>query len=377
MKKLNVLLVIVVLAVSSCKKDVVIIDATKNTLETPTSYVSTNFANNAAIETLLTEQLSQLTNYMNTAQDVNVKLQKDSLHFFFALNGNPSLKSITGNYFINLIENNWMDEMVTASQNLYDPSNGASATIGGVFAGRLLNARAKENIQEIDKGMYMAALYNHFVRLSDEEITDITIDKMLAVLGGNPSFPNSYTANVSQPDTDILKYVSRRDKNDGSGFYIKIKNAFLKLRAAVSAQDNYEVEVQEALGEIRNNVEKAMVATTINYCYAAISKLSATNLADADKAAALHDLSEAVGFIHGVKAVPANARIISDAQVDEVLNLLLAPHTSKGEMYMFISEPARHLPKLTTAQNKLKSIYNFSDAQMEGFKSNWVSVQGR
>lgn len=375
MKRISILFG-VILAISSCKKDDDIV-VVKTPLDVPTTYSSVNFATNAAPAIGITTQLLSLTTYMKNGESVANKLSKDSLNFYFSGNGTPSLKSVTGTYFSNLVENTWFDELVASSQNSYDPANGSTASVGGVFVNRLLNAKAKENIQEIDKGLYLAALFNHLVSLSNGAISDATIDNMLAAIGGNPSFPNSYSSNVASPDTDVLKYVSRRDKNDGTGFYSKIKNGFLKLKAALAAGDDYQTEQNDAITQIRNNVEKGMIATNINYCYAAISKLSATNLTDADKAGALHDLGEAVGFVHGLKAVPANARIITDAQVDDVLADLMAPSTGKGQMYMFVNMPATHLAQLTSAQNKLKDIYNFSATQMEDFKNNWVSVQGR
>lgn len=377
MKRTSLLLMAVVVAVSSCTKDPVVLDGDRSPLNISSSYTSGSFVSNTATETDITSQLAALTVYMKKAQSGSYKLMKDSLNYYFGSNGSTSLRSITGSYYTTLIESVWFDEMVASSQNNYDPLNGSTASTGGVYESRLLNAKAKENIQEIEKGLYLAALYNHMVSISNSSLNDVSVDKMLAVIGGNPTFPNSYTSTVTSPDTDVLKYVCRRDKNDGTGFYSEIKRGFLKLKAAVAAGAEYAIEQNEAIHQIRNNIEKAMVATNINYCYGALSKLSATNPTDADKAGALHDLGEAVGFIHGLKAVSANARIITDAQIDEILNLLMAPNTSKGEMYLFITQPASKLPQLTTAQNKLKAIYNFSNAQMEDFKNNWVSIQAR
>ena len=376
MKEKIFIVLIAVLVISSCKKDKEIVDS-KTPLEIPTNYTSTNFIANATQELNVAAQLGSLTAYMKKAQDVGYKSIKDSLVYFFSGSATPSLKDVTGTYYINLIESNWFDEIVASSQNTYDPLNAPTATAGGVYVNRLLNAKAKENIQEIEKGLYTAALYNHFVSMSTGTITSCTIDKMLAIIGGNPSFPNSYTGNVASPDEYILKYVSRRDKNDGSGFYSNIKNGFFKLKAAVAAGDNYIAEQNEAVNTIRLNIEKGMAATTINYCYAALAKLSATSPTDAEKASALHDLGEAVGFVHGLKAVPSNARMITNAQVDEVLNLLLAPSTDKGRMFMFITMPSVHLPQLSDVQTKLKAVYNFSATEMEDFKNNWVSIQGR
>lgn len=363
---------------TSCKKDDDNKTTTKPGLNIPTSYSSANYTTNVAAEVSLKTQLGGLSTYMKTAEAGVNKLDLNTLKDKFANSGSPSLKSITGTYFTNRIENEWFAIMVAASGNTYDPANGATATNGGAYSGRLLDKGAKENLQEIEKGLYGAALYNHLATLSDGTITQATIDQMISIVGASPSFPNTNTtANTTTPDAYIALYMARRDKNDGNGFYGQMKANFLKLQAALNAGADYNTEKTEALAAIKQNVEKGIMATAINYGYAAITKLSTTNPPAATVAGGLHDLGEAIGFIHGFKAVPQKHRIITDAQIDEILALLNAPANADATVYKFVTNGATELQKISQVQQKLKTIYGFSDAEMNDFKQNWISVQGR
>ncbi len=52
----------------------------------------------------------------------------------------------------------------------------------------------QESLQEVEKGLFEAALYNHLVSLSEGELTSATVpDQMVAVCGAQPNFPNTKT----------------------------------------------------------------------------------------------------------------------------------------------------------------------------------------
>jgi hypothetical protein len=357
----------------ACKKD-----DKKAPLSIPTSYTSANYATNVTAEAGIRSQMSALTAYMKKGENVANKLNIDSLDKYFNNNGTPSLGSITPTYYKNLISTSWFPTIVAASQNTYDPANGATATNGGVYGSRLLDKRGKENLQEIEKGLFEAALYNHFITLTQGTITEATVDKMISIYGAHPNFPNTNTAaNTTTPDAFIALYAARRDKNDGNGFYVKIKNQFLKLQAAVKAGADYDTEKNEAISEIKLLMEKALMATVIHYGYSALAKLTTTNPPATTISGGLHDLGEAVGFVHGFKAVPQAQRKITDAQIDEILSFLLAPTGADAQMYKFVINGPAELPKITQAQQRLKTIYGFTDTELDEFKNNWISVQAR
>jgi hypothetical protein len=172
-------------------------------------------------------------------------------------------------------------------------------------------------------------------------------------------------------------YAARRDKNDGKGLYSQFKNNAIKLQAAVKAGNDYKAQQTEALNALKTAWEKANAATIINYCHATLSRLSATNPSENDIAAALHAYSEGVGFIHGWKTIPQKHKIITDAQIDEILALFNAPSGQTPTSYKFATDPVNELPKIQQVIDKLKAIYGFSNQDLEDFKKNWVNEQGR
>jgi hypothetical protein len=375
LKQISMLMLLATVFFTACKKNK---NVEKAMLQIPTNYVSENYATNVTAEASVRKQLATLTTYMKKAEDGIFKLRLDSLSYYFNNNGTPALSSITPAYYRNLMANNWFGVMVACSANAYDPANGETANNGGVYGARLLDKRAKETNQEIEKGLFEAAMYNHFVNLSQTKITPETVDKMLCIYGAHPNFPNTNTpAKTPTPDAVIAMYAARRDKNDGNGLYSQIKNQFLKLQAATKAGDAYLDEQNAAVAELKILMEKAIMATVIHYGFAATTKLNSTTLTPLLIAGGLHDLGENVGFIHGFKTVPQAHRKITDAQIDEILALLLAPAGADATMYKFVTEPVTQLPKIAQYQQKIKAIYGFTDAEMTDFKQNWVALNKR
>lgn len=355
----------------SCKEE-------KAPLIIPTTYDGANFDANVSDESSLRTQLSALSSYMKRAENVLNKLEADSLTKYYANNGTPSLKSITATYYSNNIENSYFPTMVTCSQNVYDVALGAVALNGGVYGARLLDKRGKETLQEVEKGLYEAALYNHLVTLSQGTITTATVDKMIRIYGAHANFPNTNTiANTSTPDAFIALYTARRDKNDGTGFYTKIRDQFIKLQAAVKAGSEYNDERNEAIASIKLLIEKSIMATVINYSYAAIPKFTSGTPTASSNASAIHDISESIGFIHGFKAIPAAHRKISDAQIDELLGLFYAPSNADASVYKFVTNPVTETTRISDVITKIQSIYGFTNAELIDFKTNWISAQGR
>ena len=347
-------------------------------LSIPTIYESANFTTNAATQIGVGNRLVGITNEAKKGRTTGAKVSADSLNFWFTT-ATPNLKTVSTAYYTGKLEGatGWFAEIAKASGGTYTPS----ATItgnGGAFGGYLFDENGLEIEQLIEKGLFGSVLYNHATTLLSGKITAETVDQAIAIFGANPTFPNTPTAaKTAQPDKYMANYAARRDKNDGKGYYSQLKNAFLKLQAAVKGGDNYNKERDEAVAEIKLNWEKVNAATIINYCHAVVATMSATTTTDAQKGSALHAYGECVGFAHGFRTVAASQKKITDAQIDEVLDLLNAPANGTPTSFKFITEPVTQLPRLTQIITKLKAIYGFTDAEIEDFKSNWVSVQGR
>jgi hypothetical protein len=352
-------------------------DEEKAPLTIPDRYDAAAFVANTTVQRAVGTQLEALVNETKKGRVAGAVLKYETLTNLYNA-GSPSLKAITTTYYAGRLDGagNWLDEMAKASGLGYTPGNPVGQ--GGVFGGYLFDENGLEMEQMLEKGLFGAALYHHATKLMEAPVTPATADQLLAIFGAHPDFPNTPTVGKTpNPDKFMANYAARRDKNDGRGMYSQFKTAFIKLQAAAKAGNDYQAEQQEALAEIRLLWEKVNAATVINYCHAVISRMSATNPTIADQAAALHAYGECVGFTHGWRTLPQQFKKITDAQIDEVLTKLNAPYNVTPQSYKFITEPVTQLPKLTQIIQQLKGIYGFTDAEIEDFKENWVSKQGR
>ena len=361
---------------TSCEKDEEV--AKLPELSIPSFYALASYDANTTTEYNIRSQMSALSTYMKTAEVLGVELTLEELNNKFSNVGNPSLADITDDYYKNLIESSLFPELASSSGNAFDPMNGATATEGGVYGARLFNRRAKETLQEIEKGLFEAAFYNYFITLTQGTIDVAAVDRMVAIYGAHPNFPNTNTAaNTSTPDQFIALYAARRDKNDGNGLYTKTRDEFIRLRAAVAAGSAFNEDRDAAIANLKILIEKSIMATAANYGITGQMKLSSTAPDPLVISGGLHDLGEAVGFIHGFKSVPQQHRRITDAQIDELLELLLAPAGTEGEQYRFVTEPVATLPNIDTYLDIIQDIYGFSDQEMADFEFNWIQVNGR
>ena len=356
---------------AACKKD------EKPPLAIPTTYDASVYNTNTTTQYAVRNQLDAFVNEAKKGRAAGIVVDASTLRQLYTA-GTPSLKSLTTSYYDGLLDGagGWIQELSNASGGAYTP--GAPAGQGGEFGGYLFDENGLELEQLLDKGLYGAALYHHAVTRMQGDITPATADQLVAIFGAHPDFPNTPTAGkAANPDKYLANYAARRDKNDGLGLYSLMKNAFLKLQAAVKAGAEYHTERDEALATLRLTWEKVNFATVINYCHGVISTLSATNPTDADKAKALHAYGECVGFVHGWRALPQAYRQISDAEIDQLLILLNAPYDNAPTSYTFATDPVNQLPKLTQVIQQLKAEYGFTDQEILDFKENWVAVQGR
>lgn len=352
-------------------------DDEKDQLVIPAEYDGSNFAVNTATQAAVRTQLSNLTTEMKKGRNAGTSVSLDALNQLYT-GSNPSLQAIATAYYDSRISgaNGWLAELAKASGNTYTPG-APDGGEGGASGGHLFDENGLELEQMIEKGLFGAAMHNHAIQLANGEITPATVDQMVSIFGAHPDFPNSNSSKVANPDKFLANYAARRDKNDGNGLYTQIKEGFIKLQAAVAAGDEYSAEQEEALATVFEAWEKINAATAINYCHSTISGLSATNPSDAQIAGALHAYSEGVGFLHGWRTINSKFKIITDTQIDEILALMNAPYNGTPTSYKFATDPVNELPKLTQAIERLQDIYGFTDQEVEDFKKNWVSEQGR
>lgn len=346
-------------------------------LRIPDTYDDSNFYFFAATEREVLKKLAALMSEAKKGRTTEKLVELAVLNERY-LTGTPSLQDLSTPYYAHRMQGQegWMSELAKASGNLWRP--GMATETGGFYSGYLFNKSGLELEQLIEKGLYGAALFNHFLALTKNQITLQTVDQMLAIYGAAPEFANSYQSKFhANPDRFCAAIASSRDKNDGSGLYSRIRDNFIKLQAAVKAGPDYNKDRDEALEAIKNLWEKAHFATVVYYCDEAIGILVKPNPSDLEKAKALHALSACVGCIHGWKALPDNQKMIAEYIIDDMLLQLNAPAEGRASTWLFVTDPANRLPRLYKIIKTIEDIYGFTPSEMQGFQENWVFNQNR
>lgn len=346
-------------------------------LHIPDVYDDSNFYLYATEELQVLHQFMALMAEAKKGRTTEKLVELNILNGYYTA-GSPSLRDYSTAYYVNRMQGptGWMSELSKASGNLWRP--GTVSESGGFYAGYLFNKNGLEPEQVIEKGMYGAALFNHFLNLAKGEISLETVDRMLASFGASPEFANSYQAKFhANPDVFCASLAASRDKNDGQGLYTRIRDNFIKLQAAVKAGADYKKDRDEAILAIKDSWEKAHFATVVYYCNEAIGLLTKTNTTDAEKARALHVLSICVGCIHGWRILPDNHKRIAEYIIDDMLLQLNAPAENACSIWLYVTDPANQISNLSKIVKTIEDIYGFTPADMQDFKENWVSKQNR
>ena len=82
---------------------------------------------------------------------------------------------------------------------------------------------------------------------------------------------------------------------------------------------------------------------------------------------AMHAYAEGVGFAHGFKGL--SNKTITDDQIDDILDLLLAPENGTVESFKFLND-ATLLNNLDQIIEDIQTIYGFTDEEVASFYVN-------
>lgn len=373
MRKHILLLVAAVSLLSACKDEPII----EPGLTLPDNYNGSTFTVDAADQLALRGRLNAFVDEAKRGRNAANTVELATLEGLFTA-GTPSVQGSANSYFRGRLEGptGWLAELAKASGTTYTP--GTPTGNGGAFGGYLFDENGLELEQLLEKGLFGAMNYYQADQLLRNPSV-ANLHKALALYGAHPSFPNTTNASRTQfPDAHMANYAARRsDINDANSLYNRVKTAFITAQAAMEQGEQFVVQRDEALADLRLNWEKVNAATIINYCHTVITTMSNTAPTDAQKGNALHAYGEAVGFMHGWRNLPANSKRITDVQIDEVLELLRAVPGQTPVSYVFITEPVANLPRLQQVISRLQQIYGFSNAEVESFRNNWINVQSR
>lgn len=379
---------------ASCKKDDKVTVPPPPELQIPTFYDSTGYAANVVTESQVRAQLAALTRQMQVGRHMDSAVTLAALQTLY--NG-TTLRAVTGASYQAKVDTA-LRELARASgkgvryawENAPNGDGGVIPTTVGGRTGYLYDEHVLEMEQVVEKGLFAAAMYNHAVSLiSAGNITEATIDRLVEIYGAKPGFGNNERNSDPNRDRFSAQYAARRsDTANANSLYAQIKRNLITAKAAVKAGSAFNQLRDQALADFKLNWEKALAATVINYCHSTLDGLRAPNRDDGIVAGAMHAYSEAVGFLSGWKAVPPSQRRITDAQIDELLDLLRAPYnqTANAQSYLFLSTNSataqlyrldgRNDPN-TGVIERLAQIYGFSNQEVEDFRRNWVNVQNR
>ena len=379
---------------ASCKKDDKVTVPPPPELQIPTFYDSTGYAANVVTESQVRAQLAALTRQMQVGRHMDSAVTLAALQ---ALYNGTTLRAVTGASYQAKVDTA-LRELARASgkgvryawENAPNGDGGVIPTTVGGRTGYLYDEHVLEMEQVVEKGLFAAAMYNHAVSLiSAGNITEATIDRLVEIYGAKPGFGNNERNSDPNRDRFSAQYAARRsDTANANSLYAQIKRNLITAKAAVKAGSAFNQLRDQALADFKLNWEKALAATVINYCHSTLDGLRAPNRDDGIVTGAMHAYGEAVGFLSGWKAVPPSQRRITDAQIDELLDLLRAPYnqTANAQSYLFLSTNSataqlyrldgRNDPN-TGVIERLAQIYGFSNAEVEDFRRNWVNVQNR
>lgn len=334
-------------------------------LNVPTTYAFTDGTNSTVNYSGQTERLNQMTElstYMKSG-NANVLSYSNLVQMFNNEGGNGG-----GNFSFSSTKKlmdkclpadtslfiDYMDSLAVASIDFASvASDGQAGTLTSGTSTYLFAANGVEYTQIIEKGIMGAVfLYQATnVYFGDDKMN---VDNTTAV---DPSNGAYYTAMEHHWDeafgylgvpvdfptntTGLLfwgKYCNSR--NVDLGCNAVMMDGFKRGRAAIS-QDALEIRDAE-ITNICKMWEKIAAKQAVTYLN------GAKNNFGIDNAKFLHELSEAYAFIMCLKYVPLDTRVISYAQIDNLLTNTL------GDNFWDVTQV-----DLTNAINTLNSIYSF------------------
>lgn len=352
-KNLSIIFLLgIILIAASCGED----GNPEPQLLIPTEYLSESYTSNVETESAVISELSALTTATNDAEASAQSSTVEAIEYPSILSG------VTQSAYQEKVAL-WIEELVKAANDddvFQNPGMGIplDGEEGGLLGTRLLDENGLELEQMIQKGSFGAALYNHAVNIINGDLSTSTeVDKLVAIHGADPSF-NSGSA------TAAATYSLRRsNQSTREGFFYDIQINLITAKAAIEGGSEFNTIRDEALANYLLAWEKSNFATVIFYCNAAKTALQNAS-DDESRGDAMHAYAEGVAFARGFRGL--SNKLITDAEIDEILSLLLAPADTTAESYKFLND-ASLLGNFDEIIEKIKSIYGFTDEEVASF----------
>lgn len=344
-------------------------------IEIPATYASAAYDTNAAVELQLRKQFDAFLQPMKDAETAftNVAdggappapIGKPQLNALYST-GTPSIRSISTPFYQGKVDV-WLQEYEDAFKDAeYAPVDPPLAgDKGGVYGKWIFNARGVDLRQAMEKGTYISGFYNHAIAVTAAGApTEATIDRLVAAFGAHPTFPGDPAA-AQNKDVNSASYAARRSRDpNATGPYVKIKAALIKAKASIAVGEKCNQDRDAALKVFFSEWERSNYATVVFYFNDIIKKLGAV-----DSSVSMHSYGECLGFIGGFRDVPQASRIITDAQIDGLLQTALAPNGGSTDGYKIHTSSGAAGAALQQVISDIKGIYGFTDAEINAFKN--------
>jgi hypothetical protein len=322
------------------------------------TYRGDTYVANAADALALGNQFRAFSQLMKDVEAGKSSATASEIRALFDV-GTPSLRSATATEW-SARADALIDTFADSATLTYVPSEPSPAT-GGKYGAYLFDRNGVDLRQTLEKTMYGATFYRRATELASQSITPAIVDRLIALFVAHPSFPDGLAAT----------YAERRDRKNPAepGPYLLFKSAAIRAQFAAGLGDACTAESKQAVKDMFKAWEASLFATNIFYLSDAGPKLDA---ADNTKwAAALHSYGEVLAFSDGFRFVPARDRVITDAQIDGILTILRTAPGTAPRAYSFALGTGDATSTFTQAISRHVSIYAFTAANIETFKTNF------
>jgi len=358
--------VLSLVALQSCKDDDDTPEKDGLAYTVPSSY--SEFTNvDYSGQTQRISQLLEMKTYLSTANTLGTPLSEERLIAMFQndkdvaqwIGAYDDSKQIRDKTFANVQAD--FDELLVSIAEDSKSDVAHSQGTAGVLAyddnskAYLLNENGVEELQIFEKGLlgaFLAYQINEVYLGTDKMSADNEVvvdgegtamehhwDEAFGYFGVPKTFPAT---------TDNLAfwgvYSDRRDVLLGCN--AKLMNAFLKGRAAISNKDLATRD--QAILEIKKELERVSAATTINYINSALRNPE-------DIARKGHALGEAFGFAYALQF--NSDKVITDVQFDEILSLIGGGTKAFGGLDFYKVS----IDDMQAVKDKLAAIYGMEN----------------
>jgi hypothetical protein len=328
----------------------------------PSAWDGSDFDTNAAIELALRGRLQALNERMTQAEaetELPAQTRSEDLLALFD-DGDPSLRDAMTSAYAS-VSDHIFDLFVAAVGVTLDPEvtwapTPAASDTGGRLCGPsacwIMSAGGADLRQVFEKGAYQAVMYNRAQQLAAGTVTPATIDRIAALFGANAAL------DVDGSNVHAANYAK------GIGFYGTIRGHLIAAKAYAQAGSRCADELQDELSEFFEAWEQSQMARFVYYANRAHIRFGTPGTTEEEHAEALHWLGEGLGLVYGFQGLPSGSKLITDAQLDQVLTLMKMPSISTAQVYAFRAGESADLDDIAEVFDLVQEIYGFSDEQM-------------